>query len=73
MPQIEIVSEGPIYRNPNPGYVHVSALFSSLVQLSESEILCTYNRGAGMYAIDLAFHAARSTDGGASWPLPFPP
>ena len=68
LPLIEIVSEGPIFRNPNPGYVHASAFFSSLVQLSESEILCTYNRGAGMYAIDLAFHAARSNDGGASWP-----
>ena len=68
MPQIEIVSEGPIYRNPNPGYGSISAFFSHLVQLSDREVLCTYNRGGAMYATDLAFYAARSTDGGASWP-----
>jgi len=65
---IEILSEGSIYRNPNPGYGHVGAFFSNLVQLSDHEILCTYNRGGGMYATDLTYYSARSTDGGESWP-----
>jgi hypothetical protein len=68
MSHIEIASEGPIYRNPNPGYEHVSTFFSHLVQLTDGEILCTYNRGSAIYATDLTFHAAHSTDGGQSWP-----
>ena len=68
MLQIRVLGEGPIYRNPNPGYGSVGGFFSNLVQLSDQEILCTYNRGGGMYATDLAFHSARSIDGGGSWP-----
>lgn len=68
MPQIEVVHEGPIYRNPDPGYGHVLACFSTVVQLSDHELFCTYNRGAAIYATDLSFYAARSTDSGRSWP-----
>jgi len=68
MPRIEIVSEGPIYRNSNPGYDHVSAFFSHVVQLSDQEFLCSYNRGSAIYATDLTFYAARSIDGGKTWP-----
>ena len=67
MSQIEILNDGPIYRNPNPGYGYVGAFFSSLVQLSDHEILCTYNRATGMYATNMTFYSARSTDGGESW------
>ena len=67
MSRIEMISEGPIYRNPNPGYGYVGGFFSNVVQLSEDEIFCTYNRGGGMYATDLAHYAARSADGGESW------
>jgi hypothetical protein len=68
MSHIEILSEGPVDRNPNPGYDHVSTFFSHLVQLTDREILCAYNRGSAIYATDLTFHAAYSTDGGQSWP-----
>ena len=68
MPRIEVLSDGPIFRNSNPGYGYVGSFFSHLVQLSDREILCTYNRAAGMYATDMTFYAARSTDGGESWP-----
>ncbi|MCB8960910.1 MAG: exo-alpha-sialidase [Ardenticatenales bacterium] len=67
MATLELVSSGPIYRNPNPGYVHVTALFSHLVSLGGTELLCTYNRGQGMYATDLTFWQCRSHDGGLSW------
>ena len=40
---------------------------SHLAALGENEILCTYNRGQGMYATDLTFWQARSHDGGQSW------
>ena len=68
MPQIEVVHEVPIYRNPDPGYGHVLACFSTVVQLSDHEFFCTYNRGTAIYATDLSFYAARSTDSGRSWP-----
>lgn len=68
MLQIEVVSEGPVYRNPNPGYRHDLACFSNVVQLSGGELFCAYNRGSAIYATDLAFYAARSTDGGLTWP-----
>ena len=67
MPSLQIVDTGPIYRNPNPGYQHVLACFSHIVQLSDQEILCAYNQGQAIYATDLTFHQARSTDGGKTW------
>lgn len=68
MPHIEILNDSPVYRNANPGYEHVSAFFSNLVELSGHEILCTYNRGSAMYAVDMTFYAARSPDCGETWP-----
>ena len=67
MSKLELVSSGPIFRNPDPGYVHITSLFSHMVAIGEQEILCTYNRGQGMYATDLTFWQARSFDGGRSW------
>jgi hypothetical protein len=68
MPHLKLIHTGPIYRNPNPGYQHTTALFSHIVQISDQELLCTYNRGQAMYAADLAFWQARSLDGGQTWP-----
>ncbi len=65
--RLELIDSGPIFRNPNPGYEHVTALFSHIAPLGGDEILCAYNRGQGMYATDLTFWQARSTDGGRSW------
>lgn len=67
MSKLELLSSGPIYLNPDPGYTHVTALFSHIVPLDGDELLCTYNRGQGMYATDLSFWQARSHDGGRTW------
>lgn len=67
MPQLEMVAEGVIYRNPNPGYQSIMAANSSLVQISESELLCLYNRGQAYYAPDMECYLARSIDGGTTW------
>ena len=67
MSRLEIVKESVIYRNPNPGYQAVSAANTSPVQLSENELVCSYNRGQAYYAVDLTLHLARSLDGGYSW------
>lgn len=67
MPRLQLIHSGPIYRNPDPGYQHITALFSHIVQISDQELLCTYNRGQAMYAADLTFWQARSLDGGHTW------
>lgn len=67
MTKLKLISSGPIYRNPDPGYRHETALFSHIVALGGDELLCLYNRGQAMYATDLTFWQARSTDGGVTW------
>ncbi|MDJ0754197.1 MAG: exo-alpha-sialidase [Ardenticatenaceae bacterium] len=67
MSKVELVHSSPIFRNPNPGYEHVTALFSHVVTLPGGELFCVYNRGQGMYATDLTFWQARSHDEGRSW------
>ena len=67
MPKLAITNSGVIYRNPNPGYTYIFAAFSHPIQLSEQELICAYNRGQALYATDLTFYLARSTDGGITW------
>lgn len=67
MPALQIVEEGVVYRNPNPGYQSTMAANSSPVQLSESELICPYNRGPAYYAPDMQSYVAHSTDGGSTW------
>ena len=67
MPHLNLIHSDPIYRNPDPGYHHITALFSHIVQISDQELLCTYNRGQAMYATDLTFWQTCSHDGGLTW------
>lgn len=67
MTKLKMINSGPIYRNPDPGYRHETALFSHIVSLGGDELLCLYNQGEAMYATDLTFWQARSTDGGITW------
>jgi sialidase-1 len=67
MTTLTIVDSGVIYRNPDPGHRHVSALFPNPLELPDGQLLCAYNHGSALYAADLAFFLARSTDGGVSW------
>jgi sialidase-1 len=67
MPTLELIQSGPIYHNPDPGYRYVFAAFSHPVQLSDQELICAYNQGQALYAADLTFYLARSTDGGTTW------
>jgi hypothetical protein len=65
---LTIVDSGMIYRNPDPGHRHVSALFPHPLELPGGELICAYNRGSALYAADLTFFLARSPDGGRTWP-----
>jgi len=67
MAKLEITDSGILYINPDPAHFHVFASHSHPLQLSEQEFICTYQRGAGMYAADMNIALLRSLDGGVSW------
>jgi hypothetical protein len=67
MSTIAIIDSGVIYRNPDPGHHHVSALFPHPLELRGGEWICAYNRGSALYAADLTFFLARSADSGKTW------
>ena len=68
MPALTVVDNGVMYRNPDPGHRHISALFPHPLELPKGELICAYNRGSALYAADLTFYLARSADGGSTWP-----
>ena len=67
MARLEVVDSGILYINPDPAHYHVSAFFPHPLQLSDEELICTYQRGAGMYATDSNVGLLRSLDRGVTW------
>ncbi len=67
MTTLSIIDSGVIFRNPDPGHRHISAMFAHPCPLPSGELICTCNRGSALYAVDLAFFLARSSDGGKTW------
>ena len=67
MSQLRLVDSGILMINGEPAYRHVSAFFPNVVQLSELEFLCVYQRGDGMYAANCELVRLRSNDGGTTW------
>lgn len=67
MQRLHLVGDGVIFRNPDPGHRHISALFPNPLELPSGEMICCYNQGSALYAADLTFVIARSSDGGRSW------
>ena len=67
MAELEITGSGVIYINPEPGYRSNFSCHSYVVQLSDAELLCTFQRGQAMYSVDSVLTQARSTDGGQTW------
>ena len=67
MARLEILHESVVFTNANPGYRYIMAANSCPVQISENEMICTYNCGQAYNAVDLAIYMSRSHDGGATW------
>ncbi len=67
MSNIHLIDTGVIFRNPDPGHRHISALFPNPLELPNGELICCYNQGSALYAADLTFVIARSHDGGRTW------
>jgi sialidase-1 len=67
MTTLTLLDSGAIFRNPDPGHRHVSAMFPHPLELPGGELICAYNQGSALYAADLDFVLARSADGGRTW------
>jgi len=64
---IEILGTGIIYRNPKPYLRSRQAFHPSLVDLGSGELVCSFDLGEAVEALDYRTYLARSTDGGESW------
>ena len=67
MAEIKLLDTGCVYRNTNPGYTYTFACHSHMLQLGHDELLCAYQRGAALYAVDSVMARSRSKDGGKTW------
>ncbi len=64
---IQIVHEGPIFRNPMPGYEAKNAYYANMAVISDDEIVCVNTIGQALYALDRRLTLSRSLDGGRTW------
>jgi hypothetical protein len=67
MATIEILHDGVLFRNPEPGYRALCAYLPNIVPLSDTELLCLFRLGQAFYSIDGRLAQLRSTDGGRTW------
>ena len=67
MSQLEVIDIGVIYINPEPGYRSNFSSHSYVVELSEQELLCVFQRGQALYSFDSVLLQTRSRDGGRTW------
>ena len=70
MPDIEILSTGLVYRNPQPHLCSKHAYFPSVVELPSGELLATMDIGSAFEAVDVRSYSCRSSDGGHTWSKP---
>jgi len=64
---IEVVHEGPIFRNPAPGYETKSAYYANMAAISDDRIVCVNTIGQALYALDRRLITQQSLDGGKTW------
>ena len=61
------LSTGIVYRNPKPYLRSRQAFHPSLVDLGGGELICTFDIGEAVEALDYRTYLARSNDGGETW------
>ncbi len=67
MKKLKLLSEGVLYKNPNPGFKVECAFLPNIVPLSDTELICFYRLGSAFYSVDGKLAKLRSTDGGETW------
>jgi len=65
--RLNLISEGILYKNPNPGFKAECAYQPNVVPVSGADILCFYRLGSAFYSVDGKLAKLRSTDGGETW------
>lgn len=64
---LELIHEGVLFRNPEPGHRALCAYLPNVVPLGADELLCFYRLGQAFYSLDGRVAQLRSTDGGRTW------
>ena len=64
---IQIVSDGYVYENPKSYLCSRQAMYPSLVDLGNGELICSYNLGEAVESVDNRNYLSRSTDNGKTW------
>ncbi len=67
MGRLKLLSEGVLYRNPDPGFKAEYAFLPNIVPISKAEVLCFYRTGSAFYSLDGKLAKLRSFDGGRTW------
>ena len=67
MKRLEVLDDGVIYKNPEPGLKAECAFLPNVVPLDGDEVICVYRIGQAFYSTDGTLNVARSTDGGKTW------
>lgn len=68
--RIELVDTGIVYRNPKPFLCAKHTWHPSLALLANGELLCGFDIGQAVEALDYRTYLARSADGGKTWSEP---
>lgn len=69
---IKSVGSGIVYRNPKPYLKSVHAWHPSLIRISDTEWISTFDLAQAGESLDYHTCLSRSTDGGQSWSAPQP-
>ena len=64
---IEMLDTGIVYENPKAYLRSRHAFHPTIVDLGKGELLCAYDLGEAVEALDYRTYRSRSTDGGSSW------
>jgi hypothetical protein len=69
---IECLATGLVYSNPKPYLRSRHAFHPSLVRLDDGELLCSFDIGEAVEAVNYRTYVSRSRDGGETWTLQGP-
>lgn len=64
---IECLASGVVYENPKPHLRSQQAFHPTLADLGDGELVCAFDLGQAVEALDYRTYRSRSLDGGASW------
>lgn len=67
---LDVVETGLVYRNPKPFLCAKHTWHPSLVLLPNGELLCGFDIGQAVEALDYRTYTSRSADGGKTWSAP---